>query len=83
MTPETSELGGGEQVPHRQVVLTIPKRLRVYFRYDRRLLGDLAACAWRAIRFTDGGPKKTLTVVGPFVGCVRCGIFNLNRSHHP
>ena len=39
-----------EQVPHRQVVLTIPKRLRIFFRYDRRLLGDLAACAWRAIR---------------------------------
>ena len=39
-----------EDVPHRQVVLTIPKRLRVFFRYDRRLLGDLAACAWRAIR---------------------------------
>ena len=38
------------QVPHRQVVLTIAKRLRVFFRYDRRLLGDLAACAWRAIR---------------------------------
>ena len=39
-----------EQVPHRQVVLSIAKRLRVFFRYDRRLLGDLAACAWRALR---------------------------------
>ena len=37
-----------EDVPHRQVVLTIPKRLRPYFRYQRALLGDLAACAWRA-----------------------------------
>jgi hypothetical protein len=35
-----------EDVPHRQVVFTIPKRLRPYFRYDRALLGDLAACAW-------------------------------------
>jgi len=26
-------------VPHRQWVFTIPKRLRVYFRYDRKLLG--------------------------------------------
>jgi hypothetical protein len=26
------------------------KRLRVFFRYDRRLLGELAICAWRAIR---------------------------------
>ncbi len=39
-----------EDVPHRQVVLTIPKRLRVYFRYDRTLMGDLAGCAWRALR---------------------------------
>jgi hypothetical protein len=39
-----------EQVPHRQVVFTIPKRLRIYFRYDRRLLGELAGCAWRSLR---------------------------------
>ena len=50
-----------EPVPHRQVVLTIAKRLRIFFRYDRRLLGDLAACAWRAVRlyfkvYYDGAP---------------------------
>jgi hypothetical protein len=28
-------------VGHRQIVLTIPKMLCAYFRYDRRLLGDL------------------------------------------
>jgi hypothetical protein len=39
-----------EEVPHRQVVLTIPKRLRIYFRYDRKLLGELAGCGWRALR---------------------------------
>jgi hypothetical protein len=39
-----------EDVPHRQVVLTIPKRLRPYFRYERALLGELAGCAWRALR---------------------------------
>ena len=38
-----------EDVPHRQVVFTIPKRLRIFFRYDRKLLGELAACAWRAL----------------------------------
>jgi hypothetical protein len=38
------------EVPHRQVVLTIPKRLRIYFRFDRRLLGELLGCAWRAWR---------------------------------
>ncbi len=39
-----------EDVLHRQVVFTIPKRLRVYFRYDLTLLGGLAGCAWRALR---------------------------------
>jgi prepilin-type processing-associated H-X9-DG protein len=29
------------EVPHRQFVFTIPKRLRIYFRFDRRLLGQL------------------------------------------
>jgi len=28
-------------VPHRQVVFTIPKMLRIFFKYKRRLLEDL------------------------------------------
>jgi hypothetical protein len=38
------------QVPHRQFVFTIPKRLRIYFRYDRKLLGKLAHAAWETAR---------------------------------
>ena len=37
-------------VAHRQVVLTIPKRLRVHARFDRRLLGKLSVCAWTCIQ---------------------------------
>ena len=36
-------------VPHRQVVLTIPKRLRAYCLYRRRLLGDIARVAARTV----------------------------------
>jgi hypothetical protein len=36
------------EVPHRQVVFTIPKILRPLFRYERDLLGDLCLCAVRA-----------------------------------
>ena len=36
-------------VPHRQVVFTIPKMLRVFFRYNRRLLGDLCRLALRSL----------------------------------
>ena len=37
-------------VPHRQWVFTIPKRLRVYFRYDRSLLGKLCRAAYDTLR---------------------------------
>src|SRR4030042_2446912 len=38
-----------ENVPHRQVVFTIPKMLRIFFKYKRRLLGDLCRCALRSL----------------------------------
>ena len=38
-------------VPHRQWVFTIPRRLRVYFRYDRSLLGKLCHAAWETVRY--------------------------------
>ena len=37
-------------VAHRQVVLTIPKRLRLHPRFDRQLLGKLSSCAWTCLR---------------------------------
>jgi hypothetical protein len=39
-----------KSVPHRQWVLTIPKRLRIYFMYDRKLLAKLSQCGWKAIK---------------------------------
>jgi len=36
-------------VPHRQVVFTIPKMLRPFFKYKRRLLGDLCRLALRTL----------------------------------
>jgi ribosomal protein S27E len=37
-------------VAHRQVVLTIPKRLRLHTRFDRKLLGKLCSCAWTCLQ---------------------------------
>ena len=37
-------------VAHRQVVLTIPKRLRIHTRFDRQLLGKLSSCAWACLK---------------------------------
>lgn len=38
------------RVPHRQFVFSIPKRLRIYFRFDRKLLGKLPKIAFELIR---------------------------------
>ena len=38
-----------KQVPHRQWVFSIPKRLRRYFLYDRSLLSQLSRCAWKVL----------------------------------
>jgi hypothetical protein len=38
-----------ESVPHRQLVFTIPKRFRLYCRYDRKLLGRMARQAWLCV----------------------------------
>ncbi len=37
-------------VKHHQWVFTVPKRLRLFFLYDRRLLGELSRCAWKTVR---------------------------------
>lgn len=42
-------------VPHRHVVLTVPKRLRAYFLYDRRRLGLLSRTAYRTLSAYLGG----------------------------
>lgn len=39
-----------DHVPHRQYVFTVPKRLRPYFLYDRRLLGRLSRIAYDTLR---------------------------------
>src|SRR3990172_6742159 len=39
-----------DPVAHRQVVLTIPKRLRLHARFDRKLLGKLCGCAWTCLQ---------------------------------
>lgn len=36
-------------VPHRQVVFTIPRMLRIFFKYNRPLPGELCRCALRSL----------------------------------
>jgi len=50
------------------VVFTIPKRLRIYFRYDRRLLGELCRAAWDVVRTVlqsvSGRPDAAAGMIG-------------------
>ena len=39
-----------KKVPHRHFVFSIPKILRRYFLYDRKLLHDLSCCAWESLK---------------------------------
>jgi len=36
-------------VPHRQRVFSIPKRLRIYFMFDLKLLSKLSQCVWKVL----------------------------------
>jgi len=39
-----------KKIPHRHFVFSIPKILRRYFLYDRKLLADLSRCAWKSLK---------------------------------
>ena len=68
-------------MPHRQVVLTIPKRLRAYGLYRRRLLGEIARVATRIVT----AAIRTLTgELALAVGIVACLQTHGSRANwHP
>ncbi|MCC6774946.1 MAG: transposase zinc-binding domain-containing protein [Gemmatimonadaceae bacterium] len=68
-------------VPHRQVVLTIPTRLRAYCLYRRRLLGEIARVAARTVT----AAIRTLTCEPDLaVGIVACLQTHGSRANwHP
>ena len=61
---------------------TPPKRLRVYFRYNRTLLGDLAGCAWRALRLRVLACFDDDTAVPGAVGFIQTSGELLNFHPH-
>jgi hypothetical protein len=50
------------EVPIRQYVATIPKMLRLCFKYDRKLLGELSRCFYESI-------KEIFLAAAPQAGC--------------
>ncbi len=57
------------EAPHRQVVLTIPKRLRAWCLYRRALLGDLARVVAHIVTAAVRALTQELTLAVGIVGC--------------
>lgn len=63
-------------VPHRHVVLSIPKILRRYFLYDRKLLSELSRCGWESLKaFYTTGVRDHKAVPGAVVAIQTFGDF--------
>ena len=52
-----------DDVPHRHTVFTIPKRLRVFFKYDRTLNTILFRAAWGALSQVLGMDDRELAAI--------------------
>lgn len=52
-----------EDISHRHTVFTIPKRLRVFFRYNRKFNSILFRAAWRALSQVLGIDEVELTAI--------------------
>ncbi len=52
-----------EDIPHRHTVFTIPKRLRVFFKYDRKLNTILFRAAWGALSQVLGIDERELVAI--------------------
>ena len=71
-----------KKVPHRQWVLSIPKRLRIYFLYDRKLLAKLSQCGWKVIRaYFQSAISDPEAVAGASIAVQTYGDF-LNFNPH-
>jgi hypothetical protein len=71
-------------VPHRQWVFSIPKRLRVYFMTNRRLLSRLSQCAWKVLStYLKAGVPYDDAVLGCVIAVQSFGDFqNFNPHLH-
>jgi len=70
-------------VPHRHAVLSIPKILRRYFLYDRKLLSELSRCGWEALKaFYTSGVRNSKAVPGAVVAIQTFGDFPVRFHPH-
>jgi hypothetical protein len=68
-------------VPHRHFTFSLPKILRRYFLYDRKLLSDLSRCAWDSLEvFLLSFPPKQETAPRAVIAIQTFGDFLLLRK---
>lgn len=71
-------------VPHRQWVFSLPKRLRNYFMYDRKLLAKLSRCAWKVLsKYLKNSTGDKKSVPGVVIAVQTFGdLLNFNPHLH-
>ena len=62
-------------------MFTLPKIIRHYFKYDRKLLGKLCLCAWKTIKEFFGACLPEATVPGAVISIQTWG--NMGANFHP
>jgi hypothetical protein len=68
-------------VPHRHWVFSIPKILRIYFMYDRKLLAKLSICAWKVLsKYLKQTVNNSDGVPGAIIAMQTFGAF---QEFHP
>jgi len=69
-------------VPHRHFIFSIPKILRRYFLYNRKLLADLSRCGWESLKvfFQEAVPEEN-AVPGAVIAIQSFGDFLGFNSH--
>jgi len=65
-------------LPHRQHVFTLPKVLRSYFRFDRKLLGKLSQCAYQSLK--EFAPVRVFDLDQPGTGDVTNSFVSYDRE---
>ena len=64
-----------KKIPHRHFVFSIPKILRRYFLYDRKLLADLSRCAWESLKvFVQNTVRENDPIPGAVIAIQTFGI---------
>ncbi len=71
-----------KKIPHRHFVFSIPKILRKYFLYDRKLLADLSRCAWESLKvFLQDAVPENDPIPGAVIAMQTFGDFLGFNSH--